>query len=279
MGDDWRFPRPADQAAQRSLVLQLRDIAARTPEALPGLRDFYLRAYSQNGEDGALLYIFALTGVETKRAVEICAGDGIECNSANLIINHGWDGLLVDGDAENVERGRRFYARLPDTVVHQPLVQQAWVTAENVNDLVQDAGFAGPIDLLSLDLDGIDYWVWNALEAVQPRVVVAEYADILGPDLAVTVPYDPHWRTNHEAHGSNNYQSASLLAFVKLARRKGYRLVGVERLGFNAFFVRDGVAEDVLPEIDHRSCFTHRKVVEGIRDRFPLVRDLDWVAV
>jgi hypothetical protein len=106
-----------------------------------------------------------------------------------------------------------------------------------------------------------------------------EYSDILGPDLAVTVPYRPDWRTDHAAHGANNYQGASLLAFVKLGRQKGYRLVGVERLGFNAFFVRDGVAEDRLPEIDHRTCYTHRKVVEGIRDRFPLVRDLDWVAV
>ena len=273
------FPRPADQAAQRSLVLQLRDLATRNPEALPGVADFYMRAYSQNGEDGALLYIFALAGVETKRAVEICAGDGIECNSANLILNHGWDAFLVDGDADNVKRGRRFYAHVPDTIVHQPLLRQAWVTAENVNELVEDAGFAGRIDLLSLDLDGVDYWVWKALEVVEPRVVVAEYADILGPDLAVTVPYDPHWRTDHTAHGENTYQSASLLAFVKLARSKGYRLVGVERLGFNAFFVRNDLAQDTLPEIDHRSCFSHRKVVEGIRDRYPKVRDLRWETV
>ena len=105
-----------------------------------------------------------------------------------MILNHGWHGLLVDGNERRVERGARFYARSPHTYVYPPRFVCSWVTRGNVNALLTANGFAGPIDLLSLDLDGIDYWVWEALDAVQPRVVVVEYQDFLGPDRALDRP-------------------------------------------------------------------------------------------
>lgn len=261
------------QSCQRLLGLQYAEMA-RSGRPLPPLYDTYMRAYSQNGEDGALLFLFSVIGSTSHRAVEICAGDGVQCNSANLIVNHGWDALLVDGNQELVERGRYFYSSCcPDTFSCPPMLVQAWVTAENVNDLVKDAGFASEIDLLSLDMDGVDYWIWRALSVITPRVVVVEYQDIWGPDEALTVPY----RADFAGDKDFNYQGASLLAYVKLAAEKGYRLVGVEHLGFNAFFVRNDIATDVLPEVDHRSCFGHRKVQEGMRKRLPLVRDKAWV--
>jgi len=264
-----------DQAAQRSLAMQYQLLATTAPAALPELKDTYMRAYSQNGEDGALLFLFSVLGTTSRVAVEICAGDGIQCNSANLIVNHGWDGLLVDGNPTLVERGRKFYSRCPDTFSSPPIFRNEWVTAENVNDLVIDSGIGADIDLLSLDLDGVDYWIWKALDFTSPRVVVLEYQDIWGPDVAKTVPYRPDF-TRDPAF---NYQGASLLAFVKLARSKGYRLVGTEHLGFNAFFVRDDVGPSVIPEMDHRQCFSHRKVREGMRDRLPKVEHMSWVDV
>lgn len=240
--------------------------------------DVQFRAYSQNGEDGILLYIFALIGTTNKQCVEICAGDGIECNTANLIITHGWSGLLVDGSMENIERARRFYSECRDTLVWPPQVVRAWVTVENVNQLVAEHGFRGEIDLLSLDLDGIDYWVWKALDEVQPRVVVLEYNDLWGPDKAVTIPYRWNFRATFPG-GVADYVGASLNAFVKLGKCKGYRLVGCERLGFNAFFVRTGIGEELLPEIEPRECFQHPKVRHGIEKRLPNVLNREWVSV
>jgi len=271
----WRLRSKTDQAAQRSLAMQYRFFATTARAALPELKDTYMRAFSQNGEDGVLLFLFSVLGTTSRVAVEICAGDGIQCNTANLIVNHGWDGLLVDGNPSLVERGRKFYSRCPDTFSSPPIFLNEWVTAENVNDLVIDSGIGVDVDLLSLDLDGVDYWVWKELDIISPRVVVLEYQDIWGPDVAKTVPYRPDF-TGDPAF---NYQGASLLAFVKLARSKGYRLVGTERLGFNAFFVRDDVGPDVIPEIDHRQCFSHRKVREGMHDRLPMVEHLSWVDV
>jgi hypothetical protein len=129
---------------------------------LPELGDTEFRCFSQNGEDGILLYIFSILGTTNRRVVEISAGDGIECNSANLIINHGWHGLLFDGDEQNISRGKDFYAKCQDTFAAPPTQVASWVTAENVNSLIADNGFAGDVDLLSLDIDGMDYGVPTA---------------------------------------------------------------------------------------------------------------------
>src|SRR5262249_35364626 len=140
-------------------------------------------------------YLFALLGTTNKRSVELCAGDGTECNTANLLLNHGWTGLLVDGDAELVQRGRAFFARHPLVWQRQPTFVHAWLERETVPNVVRDAGFAGPLDLLSFDVDGNDYWFMEALlPHVSPRVIVLECAGEWGPEAAVTVPYDRNFR-------------------------------------------------------------------------------------
>jgi len=275
-----RQTRPPDAAVQVQLRLAYQTLAAaRGP--WPSLAEVGFQAFSQADEDGILLYLFALIGASERTCVEICAGDGRECNTANLIINHGWTGLLVDGDARLVERGRRFYREHSHTRIAPPTFVHAWVTRDGVNHLVRSAGFSGEIDLLSLDLDGVDYWIWQALDVVQPRVVVVEYQDILGAERSVTVPYaDDFDATRHPmSDGMPNYCGASLPAFVKLARSRGYRLVGCNRYGYNAFFVRDALASDALPEVPVHACLRHRRSQDGMRDRYPTVAHLPWVEV
>ncbi|HTU21711.1 MAG TPA: hypothetical protein VMG10_26980, partial [Gemmataceae bacterium] len=163
-------------------------------DALGRLWESGFRCFSQNDEDGLLLHVFSRVGTTNKQVVEICAGDGVECNSANLIINHGWRGLLFDGDEDKIARGRRFYARCRDTFLYPPTLVHAWVTAENVNDLVSGHGFVGDIDLLSLDMDGMDFWVWKALTCIRPRVVVLEVNTRWGPHASVALPYQPDFQ-------------------------------------------------------------------------------------
>jgi hypothetical protein len=267
----------ADKVSQLILLNQYRALV-REHEPLPSWEDVEFRAFSQNGEDGILLFVFGLIGMGQRRCVEICAGAGIECNTANLIVNHGWNGLLFDGNEELVQRGRAFYSQLGDTFCFPPKFERAWVTRENVNDLLDKNGFAGAVDLLSLDLDGMDYWVWEALEAIRPRVVIAEIQCIWGADRAVTVPYSSEFKTQLNGH-FGVYSGASLPAFVNLAHKKGYRLVGVQRLGFNAVFVQSGIGEDVLPEVDIESCVNRPFVAWAKRELLPNVRNLQWVDV
>jgi hypothetical protein len=267
----------ADKVSQLILANQYRELAS-GKKPLPSFEDAEFRAFSQNGEDGILLYVFSLIGMGQRRCVEICAGDGIECNTANLIVNHGWNGLLFDGDNRLVERGRAYYSRLPDTAQFPPKLVNSWITRENINELIKKHGFEGPVDLLSLDLDGVDYWIWEAIEVIRPRVLIAEVQCIWGSERAVTVPYSDTFKAP-PIDRFLIYSGASLPAFVKLGRKKGYRLAGVERLGYNAVFVADGVGEELLPEVDLESCVNRPFVTWAQRELLPKVADLEWVEV
>ena len=200
-----------------------------------------------------------------RKCVEICGGNGRECMTAKLIVNYGWWGYLFDGMDSNVQSAMRLFANNKDTFLHPPKFTKAWITAENVNEHVAAAGVTDPVDLLSLDLDGMDYWVWKAITAIKPRVVVFETHNVAPIGRAITVPYDLKFVCNSE-----NYRGASLEAMCRLGKEKGYRLVGTHRFGFNAFFVKDGVGNDFFPEVVASSCLS---------DPFSEKRRHDWAKV
>jgi hypothetical protein len=262
-----------EAVAQKSLMQQYRLLVAGGGE-LPDLRDVGFRKYSQFEEDGLLLYIFSLIPPLNRTCVEICAGNGRQCNTANLIINHGWWGHLFDGNEQNVREGVEFFARHKDTFAYPPHFSHAWITAENVNDTIARSGASGPIDLLSIDIDGMDYWVWKAITIIQPQVVVCETHTPIPPDMALTVPYDPGF-----VFESKDYRGASLAAMCKLGREKGYRLVGTHRFGFNAFFIKDGIGETYFPEIPPASCVKDPYSEKTREANWPRVRKFEWQAV
>jgi hypothetical protein len=273
MGLHPRRNRGLEKAAQLQLSLAYRElIAAGRP--LPSFADAEMKFYSQPGEDGIIQLLLAATGTETRKTVEVCAGDGIECNSANLIVNHGWTGLLVDGGDDILVQGKRFYEEGGQTWYWPPVLKQSWVTRDNINQIVSDEGFDGDIDLLSIDLDGVDYWVWEALDCVRSRVVVVEFQSGLGPDAALTVPYSDSFQWTK----GTQYAGASLMAMIKLGNRKGYRFVGTNLYGFNAFFVRDDLAQESLPAADPRDAFFHAAPTHAASGEEAL-RALEWVAV
>jgi hypothetical protein len=264
-----------NKAAQLSLQMHYRALASTPGAQRPALTDVGFRQYSQCDEDGILLYLFSLIGTVNKTCVEICAADGLECNTTNLIINHGWWGHLFDGSDANVTRGRAFFSGHKDTFIHPPAFTQAWITAEGVNEVIERSGVSGRIDLLSLDLDGVDYWVWKAITIIDPVVVVCEVHNPVPPDVAVTVPYRQDFAV---ASFLDLFRGASLAAMVKLGAEKGYRLVGTNRYGFNAFFVKRGVGEALLPEVSAESC-ARDPYTRAQQARWPTVRDREWVHV
>ena len=187
------------------------------------LECFERRKWSQCGEDGVLEAIFRKIGVTNRFFVEFGCGDGLQCNGANLI-RQGWRGLMMDGIRPSPQN------ELP--------IQQEWISAESICPLFEKYGVPKRFDLLSIDIDGNDYWVWKALPH-RPRVVVIEYNGNLPPHPNLTIPYDPDFRWN----GSDHY-GASLGALAKLGQQKGYQLVYCTQSGVNAFFVD----EALLPE-------------------------------
>lgn len=213
--------------------------------ATPPLWRHEFRVFSQNGEDGILLYLFSAIGPTSCTFVEIGAGDGHECNTANLSVNLGWAGLLVDAAPYNVEVARRFYERRLGAGQSRVSILQRFVTAENIDEIIDDVGVAGDIDLLSIDVDGNDYWLWRSLSNLNPRVVVIEYNAGLGVERSLVTPYDPNF-DRFEFDPSGAYFGASLLALHQLGEAKGYALAGVDSRRVNAFFVRRDAAADRL---------------------------------
>lgn len=190
--------------------------------------------YSQNAEDGILLALLEQAGPGSRTFAEVgCGTNG--GNSGLLARELGWSGLMIDGSEANLEEIRLRFNSVRVRAV------QAFVTRENVDSLLREHGLEGEIDVLSIDIDGNDIWVWEAVSAVSPRIAVVEYNAFFGPSRSVAVPY----AADHSYQPGSSYYGASLAALATVSGRKGYRLVAVEPRGTNAFFLRG----DVAPEI------------------------------
>ena len=190
------------------------------------------KAYSQGAEDGMIAEIFRRIGETSRRFVEFGVEDGLECNSTLLLVQ-GWAGAWIDGSPGNVARARATFKDNPVEIVN------ALVTAENADETITRLAGAGELDLLSIDIDSNDYWVWQAIRTTKPRVVIIEYNATLPPTVRKTVAYNPS-----RGWDGSNYFGASLGALEALGRTKGYSLVGCSPAGVNAFFVRDDLVQD-----------------------------------
>lgn len=261
---------PSVQIEQRNMYLQYRKMMLE--KQLPKLKETGFRVYSQFEEDGKLLFVFSLLGMTNKRFVEIGSDDGVNSNSANLYFNFGWHGLFIDGNPKAISRGRKFFSKYPHPWFYRPKFTCAKVTRENVNALIEEAGIKSEIGLLSIDIDGNDYWVWDAITIIDPQVVIIETHNEFGMNNIV-VPYDPdyYFPGKHPV-----YHGASPVAMNKLANKKGYRLVGANELGFNFIFVRNDLLKNELPEVSVESLLTHPSVEEGYK-KFEEIKDWEYL--
>jgi hypothetical protein len=194
------------------------------------------KVYSQNDEDGVIEEIFRRIGVASRTFVEFGVGTGTECNTARLLVE-GWRGLWIEADRKRARAIRRnFEVFINDGKLK---LAESLVTAENINGLIARGGLPGEIDLLGIDVDYNDYWIWKAIDTVSPRVVVVEYNPSLPPPMSLAVPYRPDAKWD-----GTNFHGASLEALVRLGVSKNYRIVGCSIAGVNAFFVRADLCGD-----------------------------------
>jgi len=198
------------------------------------------KLYSQNDEDGIIAEIFRRIGERSRRFVEIGVEQGTENNTLALLYG-GWSGVWVEGVEPYVRAIRERFPRW--TADGRLRVVPAIVTAENVDSLLLAADAGGEVDLLSIDIDGNDYYVLEALTAVRPRAVVAEYNARFAPPIRWRMPYDPGFRWD----GSDHF-GASLQSLGELMSGRGYALVGCNLTGNNAFFVRRELAQGKFQE-------------------------------
>lgn len=250
------------RAAIGRLETHLMDVRPQ-PERL---EDAEFRVFSQYGEDGIIQYLVRTADVADTTFVEIGTGDYRESNTRFLLENNNWRGLAIDGGDAHVQ----FVYTSGLSWRHDLEPVSAFVTRDNVNELLADNGFSGAIGLLSVDVDGIDYWLWEAISVVEPTIVVSEYNALFGPTACVAVPYAPDF-VNSEAHYSQTYFGASVGALVHLATSRGYRFVGCSSNGVNAFFVREDAAGS-LPALTAAEGFREGRYLTSRRPDGTLAR-------
>jgi hypothetical protein len=204
-------------------------------KSIENIREAEFRVFSQFGDDGIIQYLIGKLNVpeSLQTFVEFGVEDYSESNTRFLLVNNNWRGLVMDGNPDHMEtvRNSGYFWR------HDLQAVAAFIDRDNINKLLTDGGMTGEIGLLSVDIDGNDYWVWDNLSVAKPWIVVSEYNSVFGKDHAITVPYDPMFY-RAKAHYSNLFWGCSLKGLTVLANRKGYALVGGNSAGNNVYFVR-----------------------------------------
>jgi len=194
---------------------------------------------AQTDEDGIIAEIFKRISTTNQFFVEFGVGNGIENNSANLLFQS-WKGLWIEGNLECVTSIQQNLKRFITS--NQLKIHQAFISENNVEQIFTNFQVPVELDLLSIDVDSFDYYIWHAINKFKPRIIVIEYNPSWGPTTEWIMPKDviPSFTNHTSCYG------ASLKSYEKLGIQKGYSLVGCNITGANAFFVRNDLVKDLF---------------------------------
>ena len=225
----------------------------REKKKIRSLADVEFRGFSQWGEDGILDWLIEKIPGISESFIEFGVENYRESNTRMLLWLRNWRGLIMDGSQSHIEdiRGQEVSWRFD---LHSKC---AFIDRDNINQLISQSGFAGELGVLSVDIDGNDYWVWEAIEVVSPAIVVCEYNAVFGDLRAITVPYSADFQIS-QAHCSTLYFGASIHALSGLAMKKGYTLVGTNSNACNVFYVRNDYAASVLAAMESVKVYPSR---------------------
>ena len=214
------------------------------------LKDYEFKIFSQWGEDGIIQHLIKSVEIRDNTFIEFGVQDFLESNCRFLLIKDRWKGFVLDGSKRNIERlkGSYFYWKHHLEAIH------AFITRENINELLARSGFGSDLGILSIDMDGVDYYILEAIENFNPRILICEYNSVFGATRRISVPYRSDFR-RRDAHRSNLYWGASLGAMTHLAQKRGYALVGTNTAGNNAFYVRSDLLNDKLQALSAEAAY------------------------
>lgn len=229
--------------------------------SVDSLTEVEFSIFSQWGDDGIIQWLIKHLPLTNRTFVEFGVQDYLESNTRFLLMNDNWSGVVMDGSDVNIEKivDSYYYWRYDLTAKH------AFITAENINSLLGEVPFNEDIGILHIDIDGNDYWVWEAISCTQPSIVIMEYNSVFGPERSITIPYHAAFE-RMEGHHSGIYFGASLGALNHLAGKKGYSLIGCNSAGNNAYFVRDDLLSKTIKPVTLRDGYVASKFRECRRE-------------
>ncbi len=249
---------------------------------IDSLEEVEFQVYSQFGEDGIIQWLIHNVDINEKTFVEFGVEDYTEANTRFLLMNNNWTGLVIDGSMENINRLKKWKYMWK----YDLLAVAGFITKDNINRMITAAGFHDDIGILSIDLDGNDYWILNAIDCVRPRILICEYNNIFGNEELVSVPYDAAFDRTQK-HYSNLYWGASLGSYRAWADKNGYYYMGSNSAGNNAFFVRkDCIEKDKVPgnaDLFVQSKYRESRDIDGNltylrgRERLECIKEMEVV--
>jgi hypothetical protein len=232
------------------------------------LHEVEFQVFSQWGDDGIIQYLISNIELPNKTFIEFGVEDYREANTRFLLVNNNFSGLVIDGELKNIEK------ILKDEVSWQFDLHSVhkFITKDNINQTIEDflaKGYNREIGILSVDIDGNDYWVLDSINVINPVILIVEYNAVFGPTNKWTIPYSENFYGINE-HSSRNYWGASLNAFCHIAEKKGYTLIGCNSNGNNAYFVRNDKIGRFTP-------LTSEQAFVDSKFRLSLDKNGDWL--
>ena len=191
------------------------------------------KVFSQTGEDGILNYLISTLNISNCKFVEIGVGEYLEANTRYIYENSFSEGLIID-----IEKN---FKKKVSKNIHPwkglLYLENIQIKSTNIDETLNKYNLNNNLDVFSVDIDGIDYWVLKELSVINPSIIICEFNSLFGEKNSITVPYKKNFIRSKE-HYSNLYYGASIQAFVGLMKKKNYHLLGTNSAGNNAFFIR-----------------------------------------
>lgn len=236
----------------KKLVLNAKKLSIENnkKKKIKDLSEVEFQVFSQWGEDGIIDWLVNKISNISKTFLEIGTEDYKESNTRFLLINKNWDGFIIESDKKSVDKikSQRVYWK------HNLIIKNHFVTKENINDLINNFKVPKNIGILSLDIDGIDFWVLKELKDLNPTIIICEFNPLFGKNKSITVPYKKNFIRKNE-HYSNLYFGASIKAFINLLNKKGYFFIGTNSSGNNGFFVKRNFSHSIKKSIKSKNIY------------------------
>lgn len=240
------------------------------------LSEVEFQVFSQWGDDGIIQYLISKIDIQNKTFIEFGVENYRESNTRFLLVNNKWQGLVIDGSKENIDYIKK------DVVSYAYILHAAesFVGSDNINSLIQsflDKGYSPEVGLLSIDIDGNDYWVWGAIAVINPVIVIVEYNSVFG-QKPWTIPYDRTFNRNKKDK-TCQYWGAGLKALCMLAEEKGYYFVGCNSNGNNSYFIRKDKIGTIKPLTSEQGFVqaTFREYIDANGERIGGVERLELI--
>ena len=215
------------------------------------IKDYEFKVFSQWGEDGIIQHLIDSVEIKNKTFIEFGVEDFFESNCRFLLMKDDWKGFVIDASKPHIQRLKNsyFYWR------HNLNAVDEFITRDNIEDILYKSGFEENLGILSIDLNGNDFYILEAIKNFTSCILICEFNPVFGPNRKITIPYkaDFNWT---EEHHSNLYWGASLGAISYLADKKGYALVGTNTACNNAFYIKKDLLNDKVDVLSVESAYS-----------------------